>query len=483
MENAIKESNERFELASKATSDALYDWNMATNELKWSEGMYELFRYPLESVTLKNWESYIHPSEQDEVVKSLHAAVNNPAESTWKKEYRFKHANGEYKYVVEKGFIVRNEEGKPVRMIGALQDITDIKQKQIQLAESNERFDTVLKATSDFIWDWNLETGYCYRDKKGLKTVLGVEDEKSIAKLDHMLQRLHPADAKAAQQVINSVLRNNDKNNFELEYRFKRDDGHYAYIFDRAIVIRNEEKKPVRIIGAAQDITPRKKLEQKLLQKELEKQKIISKATIDTQEQERTEIGRELHDNVNQVLTTTKLYLELSQSSPEMKEEMIQKSKKNIIYVINEIRQLSRSLMNPSIDDLGLMDAIKDLIDSINATKKLFIKLKMGRDIESLLTADTKLMVYRILQEALNNAVKHSQAANVLIHIKKKEKNIEVIVQDNGIGFNIASAKKGVGLKNIQNRVYLVNGKLKIESTPGNGCTLFIHFPFKHELI
>src|SRR5690606_21033921 len=103
--------------------------------------------------------------------------------------------------------------------------------------------------------------------------------------------------------------------------------------------------------------TERKRLEQELLQNELEKQKAINQATVDTQEAERSEIGKELHDNVNQVLTTTKLYLDLAMSSPELKDELIIKSNKNIINVINEIRQLSRSLMDPSIGDLGLIDS------------------------------------------------------------------------------------------------------------------------------
>ena len=98
---------------------------------------------------------------------------------------------------------------------------------------------------------------------------------------------------------------------------------------------------------------------------------------------------------------------------------------------------------------------------------------------ETLLTPELKLVVYRILQEALNNAIRHSKATNVLIRIKKKENNIELTVQDDGIGFNIAAIKKGIGLKNIENRVYLINGKLQVNTAPGSGCTLMVHFPFK----
>ncbi len=478
-EQALIKSNERFKMASRATSDVIYDWDMETGQLTWGDNLYTLFGYKPYQVMLKNWESYIHPDEQEDVLKSLYETINNPRKKNWKKEYRFITASGDYRYVMEKGFVIRNKAKKAIRMIGALQDITDIKQKQVELQKSNERFDAVMKATSEFIWEWNIEENSFYLDPYGLKKVLGVMKDSSFKGVDGWLERLHPADKEGAQKVIESIVAGTISKTFEREFRFRRDDGKYVYLHDRGIVIHNKEGKPAKLIGAAQDITLRRKLERELLQKELEKQKIISKATIDTQEQERGEIGRELHDNVNQVLTTTKLYLELAGLKPEMKDEMIRKSSDSIIYVINEIRQLSRSLMNPSIGDLGLVAAIKDLISNINSTRKLLVKLEATNAIEDLLTSDSKLVVYRILQEALNNAIRHSSATNVLICIKKIENNLELIVKDDGIGFNIADVKKGIGLKNIENRVYLINGRMQVITAPGKGCTLIVHFPFK----
>ena len=478
-EQAIIKINERFKLASRATSDAIYDWDIEGSNLNWGDGMYTLFGYRPHEVSLQNWESYIHPDERDDVLKSLYGVINSPNKKNWRKEYRFRTAKGDYRYVVEKGFILRNKERKAIRMIGALQDITDIKQKQVELEKSNKRFDAVMKATSEFIWDWNLEDHTFYRDPDGLRKVLGVMNDDDLSDEKVWLKRIHPEDQPAALHVIENILKGKISKVFEREYRFRRDDGKYAYIHDRGIALFNGKGKLIRLVGAAQDVTLRKKLERELLQNELEKHKIISKATIDTQEQERTEIGRELHDNVNQVLTTTKLYLELAQLREEMKDEMIQKSVGNIVYVINEIRQLSRSLMNPSIGDLGLIDAIKDLINNINITRKLKVRLDTSKNVEAVLTPDLKLVVYRILQEALNNAIKHSRATNVLICIKKKENKIELIVQDDGIGFNIAGVKKGIGLKNIENRVYLINGHLQVNTAPGEGCTLIVHFPYK----
>lgn len=348
-----------------------------------------------------------------------------------------------------------------------------------QIRISNQRYDNMLRATHDLVWDWNLETGNFYRNKEGLRKVYGIYDEKSIENVYSWMERIHPADHVKVQGVINDILHATNEDTFDVEYRVKKDDGDYAFIYDRGVIVRNMEGKPLRMIGAAQNVTERRKLEQELLQQELNKQKFISKATIDTQEQERREIGKELHDNVNQVLTTTKLYLDLSLTSPELKDELIKKSSKNIIYVINEIRQLSRSLMDPSIGDLGLVDSINDLVENINITRKLYVSLSAASDLEKYLDESQKLMVFRVIQEALNNTIKYAQATAVQISIKVKGGNLELLIADDGKGFELDTIKKGAGLKNIQNRVYLTGGNLTINSAPEKGCKISIKFPIK----
>jgi signal transduction histidine kinase len=252
--------------------------------------------------------------------------------------------------------------------------------------------------------------------------------------------------------------------------------GDIAHIYNRGYILRDNNGNPVRMIGAMQDITERKRLEEQLLQKELDRQRQISKATIDTQERERAEIGRELHDNVNQVLTTTKLYLDLALSNTELKDSLLEKSEKNILYVIDEIRQLSRSLMNPSLGDLGLIASINDLLENIRATRKLAVLFTADKTIEDSLPDNLDLTIYRIIQEALNNTVKHANATTASVSIIKREQQLELTIHDNGIGFDPERVKPGSGLKNIENRVYLSNGSLHIRSAPGAGCTLTIQF-------
>lgn len=291
------------------------------------------------------------------------------------------------------------------------------------------------------------------------------------------MERIHPEDRLRAEEIMGYILLGTDQDTFELEYRFRKDDDTYCYVYDRGVIIRNAQGNPTRMIGAAQDVTERKRLEQELLQNELERQKAINQATVDTQEQERSEIGKELHDNVNQVLTTTKLYLDLAATNHELKDELIRKSNLNILSVINEIRQLSRSLMDPSIGDLGLIDTIQDLIENINLTRKIHVQLNADRKAEKLLDKKQKLTVFRIIQETLNNVIRHAQAKSASIHFKILKSNMELTIEDDGIGFHPASVKKGAGLKNIQNRIYLVNGTQTIHSAPGKGCKITIKFP------
>lgn len=475
-EDELRRSNQRYQYVSKATSDAIYELDIPFGHLTWGEGVTTLFGHAPHLITMQEWEAHIHPDDREATTKSLYETMYNSRKKLWKMEYRFRKADGAYSYVVEKGFILRDGAAKPLRMIGALQDITNLKQKQLELAESNKRYEYATLAASDIIWDWDLQHD-CVLWSDNYEKVMGwkLPADKCLSPTD-CLQKFHDDDRDEVFKGLMEALRNSAQQTWEADFRYRQSDGSYANVYDRGYIVRDASGTAVRIIGAMQDITHRKKLEEQLLQKEREKQKSISKATIETQERERCEIGRELHDNINQVLTTTKLYLELALSEAELKDTLLQKSQKNIMYVINEIRQLSQSLMNPSLDDLGLMASIADLVENIRATRKLNVLFEGDEAVEELLPDNLKLTIYRIIQEALNNAVKHAQAATVSVFLRRSSQRLELLIQDDGIGFDPDQIRRGSGLKSIKNRVYLMNGTLQIESRPGAGCMLTIQF-------
>ncbi|HEY4286865.1 MAG TPA: PAS domain S-box protein [Puia sp.] len=215
-------------------------------------------------------------------------------------------------------------------------------------------------------------------------------------------------------------------------------------------------------------------------QQELNKQKLIAQAMVDAQEKERAEIGKELHDNINQILSTTKLYLELAKNDTGERLSLITRSAGNIHNAIHEIRNISRSLVPASIGDLGLQDSIIDLVESVQTTRAIHVEFYPVGNFDEKISDKAKLMLFRIIQEQINNVLKHSGARNLIIELTLEEtdNNIELSITDDGKGFNPEKVrKKGLGLSNIISRADLFGGKVTIQSSPGRGCKLRVQVP------
>lgn len=224
------------------------------------------------------------------------------------------------------------------------------------------------------------------------------------------------------------------------------------------------------------DVTEQKKIQEELETQKKQLGKRVTAAVIEAQEKERTQISRELHDNVNQVLTTVKLYTELCANDLGNK-ELLQKSMKLLQLCIDEIRSLSKQLSAPSLGKIALKESVKDLVKSMAETGKTKIQLntKGIQDIE--VNKDLHLAIYRILQEHLTNILKHANAKNVRIAINYLDDDIILKVSDDGIGFNLQEIPRGLGLDNMKSRAESLDGKLTINSAPGLGCVLIAHFP------
>jgi PAS domain S-box-containing protein len=249
--------------------------------------------------------------------------------------------------------------------------------------------------------------------------------------------------------------------------------GNYIWLLINAHPILDPDGNVQTVICSFTDITERKKLEQKLLSEQLVHQRLLTQATIDSQEKERREIGKELHDNIGQRLTTIKLYLDLAfAGADETTSEMISLSQRNISDVINEIRSLCRSLIPSSLNDLGLIECINDLIISVSKAQAVHLDFYHSQFNESLLPENQKLMVFRIIQEQLNNIVKHSDATKVLINIFSKGSVMNLEINDNGKGFDTSTVRRGLGLTNMKNRAELLGGSFTLISAPGKGTTV-----------
>ncbi|HEY1114704.1 MAG TPA: PAS domain S-box protein [Chitinophagaceae bacterium] len=254
--------------------------------------------------------------------------------------------------------------------------------------------------------------------------------------------------------------------------------GERTWLLVNIDLVLDENENVVQLINSVIDITERKKLEQRLLDEQINKQKLLTQASIDGQEKERKEIGKELHDNIGQQLTTTKLFLDLAKSSADdTTAEMISMALKGISDVINEVRRMSRSLMPPTLGDLGLMESVSDLVETISRTQYLRIDLDDYEFDEEKVADNKKLMIFRIIQEQLNNIVKHAEAQKVSVLLRNDKAFLLLEIKDDGKGFDPKGVRKGLGLTNMRNRAELFGGEVKITSAPGKGCTLTVKVP------
>jgi signal transduction histidine kinase len=219
-------------------------------------------------------------------------------------------------------------------------------------------------------------------------------------------------------------------------------------------------------------------MEEDQLVKQMQHQRQLTQASIDGQEKERKEIGKELHDNIGQQLTTIKLFLDIAKTTAdEPTNDMVSMALKGISDVINDIREMSRSLVPSTLKDLGLVESIEELIESFTRTQKIEINFDDTGFDEDLLQENQKLALFRIIQEQLNNIVKHSAAEHASIRLYNEGGLISLAISDDGAGFDPEKIRKGLGFMNIRNRAELLDGLSEIVSSPGKGCILKVVLP------
>jgi PAS domain S-box-containing protein len=369
------------------------------------------------------------------------------------------------------------------RVVSLLRIIIENKNAELKIRLSNERYLLVTKATNDAIWDWDVNTNTLYWGE-GIYTLFGFKPGYVDNATNFWESCIHPDDRDRVVNGLNKFITDSTSRIWEDEYRFIKPNGECALVFDRGFLIYDHSGKIARMVGSMQDVTDKKELEKKLLKQQVDKQKLIAQAVVNAQEKERAEIGKELHDNVNQILSTAKLYLELAETDGKSRIDLIKRSTNNISDAINEIRTISRSLVPPSIGDLGLIDSVQDLVENIKATRRLHVEFYYSGTIDNILDEKRKLMLFRIIQEQVNNVLKHAAAKNLVIELIADSEGhaVDLTISDDGKGFELdkVRSKKGVGLSNIASRAQLFNGSVHIVTALGEGCKLKINVPISN---
>jgi len=256
-----------------------------------------------------------------------------------------------------------------------------------------------------------------------------------------------------------------------VEKRCLHKTGRIIWTESTASLIRSPDGNPQYFVVGVLDVTKRKQAEEAL--------STVNRRLIEAQEQERTRIGRELHDDVNQRLAMLAVELEQLQDNPSEVERRARKLRSEITEISNDVQSLSHDLHTSKLEYLGVVAGIKSWCREF--AERQGIEIDFRSDVTSVLPFEVGRTLFRILQEAVHNAIKHSGVKRIEVQLLQKSNELHLIVSDSGRGFDVEGAfqSKGLGLTSMRERVRLVNGTIAIESKPMGGTTIEVRVPLE----
>jgi PAS domain S-box-containing protein len=350
-----------------------------------------------------------------------------------------------------------------------LPDRTELEKERHQL---HERLVNLNKVSSEAIWEWDMQSGQMIQNDILLK-MTGYQSDQ-LRGLSWWLRHIHTEDRNRIADRVKEII-DKHQQSWQDEYQFRCADGSFKHIHHKGFVVY-ENELPVKMIGSLHDVSELKNLETELADEKLKTHKEISEAVIQAEEKERAQIGRELHDNVNQILSATTLFVGALVPHDKEQQQIKQKSIEYIQLAIDEIRKVSKALVAPQLREQGLIESIHDMIADLGLASAL--KIRFVHDLDSgLLSPTKKITLFRIVQEQLKNIMKHSKAVNTTIFLQSHKDNLQLVIEDDGVGFDPKQTRRGIGLSNIQERVKFYNGTVSIETAPGKGCALSVTIP------
>ena len=491
----IKESNEKYDIVAKATSDTIWDWKMQENTLSWNKGIENVFGYTEEQVENNSdwWFDKIHPEDSIKMSVKLYSFIEQQTKN-WQDQYRFRCADNTYKYVLDRGFLLKDDNGKAIRMIGAIQDITKQKEEEQRL----KLLETVITQSKDSIIITEPDSSDFGIPKiiyanPAFSTMSGYANSEILGKTPDIFKGVNTDEAEYNKAI--AALKNKKECIIEI-ISYKKNKEEYWVRFSM-IPIYNTENEISHWISIQRDISEEKKLEK-------EKEQLIRELTQNNKDLK--QFSYITSHNLRAPLSNLIGLLNLIEDIPVENEELneilqgFNKSTHVLNDTINDLVKVIIIKDSSSIqkEEISLKEIFENVFSQLNSQIELH-KPIIKFDFEKISTIKTnKAYIESILMNLMANSLKYkSENRKLKITISSKEIDNTVILsfKDNGIGIDLARNRdkvfglyqrfhnypdsKGLGLYLVKSQIETMGGTIDIESEVNKGTTFTLTFKNK----
>jgi PAS domain S-box-containing protein len=469
-EEELRENAERFRLATQAGKMFAYEWDAATDVLVRSEESTKILGIDATTpVTGSQLFARVHPDDRDKVKAKI--AGLTAEQPFFELSYRMIRPDNTVIWVQRNSRAHFDDKGQILRIVGMVMDITDRKRTEDALRESETWLSMAVRAGRMYAFEWDTATDVILRTGECENIFTWMDDPKRVSGRD-FIARMHPDDRYAYDSMLAALSPRNPI--YRTSYRLLRPDGSVLWLEANGQAYFDPEGNRLRIIGMVSDITTRKLAEEALAS--------VSRRLIEAQDQERAHIARELHDDLSQRMALLQIGLEqFEQDVTDISaqgRQRLQKVSEVAMEVSSNIHDLSHQLYPSKLDTLGLLPSVSSFCREFG--KQYNLKLQfVHRGVTSSISRDVSLCLFRIVQEALRNVIKHSGASEAKVELFFFGDHIELSISDAGSGFSSESAetKTGLGLVSMRERLRLVYGQLTIDSKPSQGTRIHASVP------
>ncbi|MFH1524650.1 MAG: PAS domain S-box protein [Chloroflexota bacterium] len=434
------------------------------------------------------WRNHIHPEDRERIfAEAKH--ISEQERITF--EYRFLNKEGEYRWLHDERMLARNVDGKSTGYVGSFLDITESKIIERALRESEERYRTLAEAVPDLIFIVDPDDCVLYVNSFSA-AFIGLPPEKIVGQ---SREHFFPSSTNDHQKKnIQNVLASGKMSYVENESTIR---DRTVWLGTWLVPLRGHSGNISGVLGVSRDITRQRQADAAILQsRDLLEERVkertadllasqtqlrqLTNQIVTAQEEERHRLSRELHDDAGQVLISLKYSLASTLNELPDDQQLIRQrladSMEIVDQTMNRIREMARSLRPPVLDVGGINLSLQDYCQDFMARTQLQVDYR-GHDIPGL-PDEISISLYRFVQEALTNILKHAQATQAKVRLKYHSKQISLLISDNGHGIGDLSQSDGIGLLGIRERLDLLGGSLQVHSQKGQGVKLTACVPW-----